>query len=126
MISEADKRWLKEKAMPQLGIRALALDWSNNKRTFPDIWCYVFEKPPRIVVTQEWAKQNTRERRKRLTHEIAGHLTFGWGHNAVMRKLGYTSEPSTDTMSWRIYKDIQKEGVRRPEEYLAQRRRYAT
>ena len=100
MISESDKRFLTDIAMPHFGVKRLRIKWSKSKASWPDIWIEM-NGIPVITITQEWARQSTRERRKRLVHELI-HTT-GMGHS---EKLGYSTYPSRDTYSKKVYEKI--------------------
>lgn len=118
ILTKADEKFLR-KTMRYFGVKKLRVQWSDYSRTkYPDIWCYPWEKPPVIVVTAEWNRQGVHERRKRLVHEIAGHLVFGWKHNELMDKVGFSTYPNRDTMSKIIYNDLLKRQVKSPQFYI--------
>ena len=102
IIPEEDGKVLTEKIMPFFGLTHLRVDYSPSKKTFPDIWISTGDVPV-ITVTDEWKKQTSEERQKRLVHEIL-HAS-GLVHN---KRLGYTSKPETDTLSKRIYEVVMK------------------
>ena len=102
MINEGDKKFL-DKAMSYLRIRVIKIGWSDSKEKYPDLWCYPKERPPRIVVTQEWKKQSADERRSRLTHELL-HVR-GLQHGRI-GKYNYSTYPVEDTYSKAMYRHI--------------------
>jgi len=118
IISQGDLAFLKD-AMHRLNIRKpIRVYRSDSKKKYPDIWVITGKDPIEIWVTDEWARQSVRERRKRLIHEVAGHVAFDWPHNSYMDKLGFTSRPNTDTMSMRIYDDLYMGKVKSPNMYI--------
>ena len=100
-ISPRDIEWIKKVLMPFAGLRKLKLGWSDSKKKYPDIWCSPSEH--KIVVTQEWARQDMHERKKRLVHE-ALHFR-GMEHN---EKIGYSTYPDRDTYSRMIYNKLRR------------------
>lgn len=88
-------------AMRYFGIKRLNIDWSDSTKKWPDIWVYPNERPPRIVVTPEWRRQNLAERQKRLVHEML-HI-IGKNHN---ESIGYSTYPNKDTYSKMVYRFI--------------------
>lgn len=105
--------------MKYFGVRMLKLEFSDSKKTYPDIWISLDGQMPKITVTREWMKQSSQERHKRLAHELGGHYAFKWNHNEYMDKVGFSTYPNKDTMSPRIYKDlISRRKLRKPQEYI--------
>jgi len=104
MLPKGDKEFIRKKLMPKLGIKSLRIRWSDYSRTkYPDIWCEPWERPPRIVVTAEWRRQNMHERRKRLVHEGLHMKGFKHGkHDGLV----YSTHPAQDTYSMKVYKGI--------------------
>lgn len=100
VLTAGDKRFI-VKAMRHFNIKAVNIDWSDSKKKWPDIWVYLNETPPRIVVTQEWSKQDKHERRKRLVHEMR-HIN-GERHDELK---GYSTYPDRDWSSVLIYNKI--------------------
>jgi len=95
--------FLTDKVLPYFGIKRVRISWDRSKKKWPDIWCYPDEIPPRIVVTKEWLKQTTDERRKRLVHEM-GHV-IGLEHGNL-HGLRYSTYPGRDFWSRAVYADI--------------------
>ena len=102
-LLKSDLIWLKTKAMPYFGVKAIAIDYTETSARWPDIWIYLDRQPPLIMVTQEWKRQNVSERRKRLVHEIL-HLK-GLQHGRVGR-WRYDTIPFWDEFSKVVYRDI--------------------
>jgi hypothetical protein len=109
-----DRRWVTDVLMPMFHIPALRFAWSTSTKRWPDLWIEL-SGIPRVTITREWCRQPLHERRKRLVHELVGHLAFGWGH---MEKKGFSTYPAKDTISMAIYRDILKGTVKQPREYL--------
>ena len=84
-------------------IPLVKLEFNESDAAWPDCWCYPNEKPPRIVVTQEWARQGVDERRKRLIHEISHILGERHGKKG---KLVYSTDPAKDSYSKYVYDQI--------------------
>ena len=95
------------KMMRTFNLKRLNIDRSRSTKKWPDIWCYPGERPPRIVVTAEWAKQNADERRKRLVHEIVGHMVLRLEHGKI-GKYDFSTIPAKDTYSMAVYQRISK------------------
>ena len=89
--------------MPYFGIRAVAIDYMETGKKWPDIWIEINRRPPLITVTQEWARQDTDERRKRLVHEIIHCLGIQHGRKG---NLDYSTYPEKDSYSKAVYRDI--------------------
>lgn len=103
-MRKADGRWVQEVLLPFFGVRSLRVGTDAEKKgTYPDIWCLPGRST--IVVTREWERQSTHERRKRLTHEMM-HLAWGMGHGSKERRMGYYSLPDKDTFSKKIYEEF--------------------
>ena len=117
VITKQDEEFIKHVLLPWSGVRTVYLKWSNSKKVYPDIWVKL-GRIPVITVTGEWAKQGVHERRKRLVHELIGHLAFGWEHNDFMDKVGFSTYPNKDIVSWRIYKDILRGRIKSPDAYI--------
>ena len=105
-MTKGDMDFLLDKAMPFIGVEKLKIDWSNSKKLHPDIWCFPIQR--RIVVTQEWKKQNGRERKCRLIHEL---LHFKGLKHGIYGNLEYSTYPWKDTYSKNIYRDIIGAGI---------------
>ena len=103
--------------MPWSGVKRLRLRVSSSSKKWPDIWV-TGGKIPVITVTEEWMKQGVHERRKRLVHEVIGHLAFGWEHSELMSNVGFSTYPDKDNMSRIIYADLLKGQVRHPNFYI--------
>lgn len=101
-LSSGDRRFVK-KLMRTFNIKSVKVGWSDSRKKHPDIWCYPTESPPRIVVTSEWRKQGTGERRKRLTHEFL-HLA-GYEHGNF-NGMEYSTYPKKDKFSKYVYRQI--------------------
>lgn len=108
MITKSDKEFIRLKLLPWAGVKGVRIAYSRSNAKWPDIWLSYEAGLPKITITNEWRKQNMAERRKRLVHEIIGHLHFGWEHNSFMDSIGFSTYPNKDTMSWKIYKDLVK------------------
>lgn len=102
LLSPEDRRFLR-KGMKYFGIRMLKLEFSDSKKTYPDIWISLDGQMPKITVTREWMKQNSANRQSRLTHELLHKA--GLEHN---EKIGYNSHPEADSFSKKVYLDIIK------------------
>jgi ssRNA-specific RNase YbeY (16S rRNA maturation enzyme) len=72
---------------------------SDSKKVWPDIWI----SGDTVTVTQEWARQNADERRKRLVHECL-HLV-GLNHGKI-DGLEYSTYPAKDKYSMKVYRRI--------------------
>lgn len=99
-MNKEDIEFIRTRLLPWAEVHAVHIEWSNSTKKWPDIWCYPYERPPRIVVTREWARQNVHERRKRLTHEFL-HLR-GMEHD---ERIGYSTVPARDSYSMKVYKE---------------------
>ena len=108
-MTSGDKEFLRI-VMGQLGIKAIAIDESGSKRVHPDLWVLPNERPPRIVVTREWARQNVHERRKRLVHEICHLLGLRHPPNSGVWIDGYyySTYPEEDDYSRMVYRKLVK------------------
>jgi len=103
VLSLSDQEFLK-KVMRRFNIKAIAVQWSDYSRTrHPDIWCFPYDNPPKIVVTAEWKRQTQGERQKRLLHECL-HIV-GMEHD---EKIGYSTYPDRDIYSRRLYATLVK------------------
>jgi len=102
ILTLGDRRFVL-KLMRTFGIRKVNIDWSDSTKRWPDIWCFPYESPPKIVVTAEWARQDADERRKRLLHE-ALHI-LGYEHGKY-GKYDFNTKPSKDTFSRMLYEKI--------------------
>lgn len=102
IISKGDLEFL-QNAMARLRIRRqIRVYKSDSKAKFPDIWMY--DKPiGEIWVTDEWAKQSTHERRKRLLHEIFHFAGLEHGRHGG---LEYSTHPNRDTFSEYKYREM--------------------
>jgi len=101
-ILKSDREWLR-KVMPYFGIKAVAIDYVETGRKWPDCWIEINRRPPLITVTQEWARQNKDERRKRIVHELL-HLK-GLRHGKKGRFV-YHTKPELDTYSVMVYQNM--------------------
>ena len=99
-LTIGDRRFV-IKLMKTFNIKRLNIDYSSSTKKYPDIWCFSYEKPPRIVVTGEWEKQDADERRKRLVHEFL-HFT-GVEHD---ESKGYSTFPARDSYSKKVYRSL--------------------
>ena len=102
ILTIGDRRFT-VKLMKKFGIKNLNILWSDSKKQYPDIWCFPYLKPPKIVVTAEWTRQNAQERRKRLLHEVL-HL-IGYEHGKI-GKYDFNTVPSKDSFSKAMYEQI--------------------
>ena len=100
MITKSDINFIRLKLLPWSGLKAVKLATSNSTATYPDIWISL-NGIPTITVTREWARQNTHERRKRLTHEVLHAL--GMNHDS---SIGYNSHPNEDRFSKAVYRKL--------------------
>lgn len=89
--------------MRHFSIRKLRLKTSSSLEKWPDIWIEEVRGIPTITVTEEWAKQGTDERRKRLLHEVLH--TQGLQHGKI-GKLNYSTHPEEDNYSKAMYRRI--------------------
>ena len=102
LVSRADLRWVRDVLMPRFGLKKVTIVQDDEKKgKYPDIWCFPHSNT--VVVTKEWARQPMHERRKRLTHEVGGHLALGLGHGNRERRIGFYSHPARDTFSKGMY-----------------------
>ena len=90
--------------MPRYGVKYLKLGFSDINKKHPDIWLR-YEDMPVIIVTREWLRQNTHERRKRLVHEME-HIR-GLEHGRI-GKYNFSTYPDKDTWSKFVYNGIIK------------------
>lgn len=97
-ISQADALFLRN-LLIHYRIKKIGLKWSNSTAKHPDIWVTLGPTPV-ITVTQEWARQTTPERQKRLVHEVL-HI-LGHEHGRI-GKYNYSTYPSEDTYSKAVY-----------------------
>ena len=103
-----DWEWLRQVAMPAFGVKKIRIAMSQLALTHPDCWIEL-SAPPKITVTKEWMRQDARERRKRLTHE----LLHGAGlKHGVYNGFEFSTYPEEDTYSVAAYKWLQR-GMRR-------------
>ncbi len=100
MIPDSDVRFIKKVLMPFAGVQKLFLAYSPSRARWPDIWVEP-NGVPKITVTQEWLRQSTMERRKRLTHEFL-HL-LGMSHD---ESIGYSTFPGRDSYSMKVYRGL--------------------
>ncbi len=96
-LTIGDRKFL-IKVMRKFDIPALEVVWSRSRKKWPDIWM-TKSVVPKITVTQEWARQNMTERRKRLVHELL-HVK-GMEHD---ESKGYSTIPARDTYSMKVYR----------------------
>lgn len=115
-LNDSDKRFIRKLAK-YFKVKSLEIAWDSSQKKWPDIWVKLGDRPV-IVVTDEWSRQPTQERHKRLVHELVGHLVFGWKHNKEMDSVGFSTYPEYDTMSKRIYNDILGNRLLSPSEYI--------
>ena len=101
VISEGDRKFIVERALPYFGVEKINIRWSSSFKKYPDIWLSYRNGLPVITVTREWKRQSPDERRKRIVHEFL-HIT-GMQHD---RAIGYSTYPNQDTFSMRVYRDI--------------------
>ncbi len=101
ILSPSDSHFLLTVAMPRFGLKRLNIDYSNSRKTWPDLWIDLNGKVPVITVTQEFLRQPEAERKKRLLHEIF-HVR-GLEHND---RIGYSTYPAQDHFSKRIYRQM--------------------
>ena len=99
-ITKEDIKFIKEVLIPFAKVDRLYIAWSRSKATWPDIWV-TMNRIPKITVTQEWARQNIHERRKRLVHE--GLHLRGLEHN---ESIGYSTFPAHDSYSKKVYRRL--------------------
>ena len=103
MIPESDKKFLKQKIMPALGIKRVYIDYKETDYKWPDCWVELNRKIPIITVTNEWTRQDTDNRRSRLIHE-AFHIK-GLQHGIINGK-NYSTYPKKDEFSKSVYRKI--------------------
>ena len=99
-LTKEDISFIKDTLMPWAGVRKLRLAYSDSKKVWPDVWIS-FNEIPTITVTNEWKRQDTHERRKRLVHEFL-HIR-GLEHD---EKIGFSTHPDRDSYSMRVYREI--------------------
>lgn len=99
-IPKSDVQFIKRILLPWANLNAIYLRLSNSKKKWPDIWCKRTDTPI-IIVTQEWARQNVHERRKRLVHEFL-HLK-GLEHDDTIK---YSTYPEKDEYSKFVYRRL--------------------
>ncbi len=116
-MSKSDQSWLRW-AMGRFGVRKLRVVSSLSTAKWPDLWVSLSTKPPVLTVTKEWARQPVQERRKRLTHELVGHLIFNWPHDKFMESIGFSTYPKYDKISQKIYYDLLNGIKKKPKEYI--------
>ena len=97
LLTPSEKKFVR-KAMRYFGIKTLRFSWDDSKKTFPDIWVNLNGMPV-ITVTQEWMRQSSKEKVKRIVHEIL-HIK-GKEHNG-----SYSTYPDKDVFSMKVYNDI--------------------
>ena len=100
ILSEADIEFIKHILMPYFMVKKVQFDYHPSRAKYPDIWLEM-DRVPRIVVTREWRRQDTHERRKRLVHEFL-HIR-GLEHNET---IGFSTYPDRDSYSMRVYREI--------------------
>ena len=101
-IPKSDVQFIKRTLLPWANLNAIYLRWSNSKKKWPDIWCKRTDTPI-IIVTQEWARQNVHERRKRLVHEFL-HLR-GLEHGMIKNRE-FSTYPDKDEYSKFVYRRL--------------------
>ena len=99
-----DAKFITGTLLPFFKVKAVRLKHSTSRREWPDIWVQL-KQVPVITVTNEWMRQPTDERRKRLVHEFL-HLS-GMSHGKV-NGLVYSTYPDKDTYSKHLYSEIIK------------------
>ena len=102
MLSKADREFL-EKAMPYLGVRAVAVDYSLSTAKYPDIWVNLEKNPPLITVTETWRRKNATQRRVELVHELL-HIQ-GIQHGKI-GSWDFNTKPELDSYSAAVYQQI--------------------
>ncbi len=103
MISKSEIDFLRDRILPYFHIKNVDLTVVQTSYKHPDCWVHLNKKPPLIVVTQEWLKQGSDERLKRLVHELL-HL-MGEKHGK-RGKLLYSTYPDKDSYSMVVYNKI--------------------
>ena len=110
MIDQKDFLFVNQ-VIPIMGItKSIVLTTDPSTESYPDIWIQKGFFSDTITVTQEWAKQNHHERRKRLVHELLHSLGENhWGEpkyvtigNNTVEVL-YSTYPEQDTYSALVY-----------------------
>jgi len=90
--------------MVKYNIKSIEFAKSGSVSKWPDIWIENLDrKVPRITVTDEWKKQSTPERHKRLVHEIVCHYVKGMDHD---ERIGFSTYPKKDRYSQKLYKSL--------------------
>ena len=100
-IPDEDTKFIRNVLLPWSGIRVVYISESSSTKKWPDIWLSYKNGIPMIIVTQEWRRQNTPERRKRIVHEFL-HLC-GMEHD---ESIGYNTIPAKDSFSKRVYRSL--------------------
>ena len=103
-ILKSDREFL-QRIITLYQIPLVKLEFNEADAAWPDCWCFPNEKPPRIVVTQAWARQSVAERRKRLVHEILHCLGMNHGRKG---NLLYSPHPERDSYSKYVYNQIRR------------------
>jgi predicted metallopeptidase len=99
-ILTRDEAHFVKRALMYFDIQRIAFKWDNSCKRYPDLWV-TLDSTPIITVTQEWKNQTSKERMKRVIHELI-HVV-GINHNS---KIGYNSHPDKDTYSMKIYRRL--------------------
>ena len=99
-ITEGDRRFIESVLLPKFKVKKLGIKYDPNTKKWPDIWIEL-GRVPVITVTDEWARQNMHERRKRLVHEFL-HLS-GMEHD---ESIEYSTIPSRDKYSMGVYRKL--------------------
>ena len=110
MINGEDLEFV-NKVIPLMGIKkSIVVTTDPSTESYPDIWIQRGFFSDTITVTQEWARQNTHERRKRLVHELLHSL--GENHWDAPKNVNmgdktlsvlYSTYPDQDTYSALVY-----------------------
>ena len=100
ILSSADIGFVRHVLMPYFMVRRVQFDYHPSRVSYPDIWLEM-NRVPRIVITNEWKRQDTHERRKRLVHEFL-HIR-GLEHNET---IGFCTYTNRDSYSMRVYREI--------------------
>lgn len=113
MIRQEDIDFV-NKIIPLMGItKNIVLTTDPSTEPYPDIWIQRGVFSDTITVTQEWAKQNHHERRKRLVHELLHSLgEQHWESSKIIDVSGqklsilYSTYPEKDTYSALVYSHL--------------------
>ena len=106
-IPKGDVDFIRNILIPWTNISKVKIAWEETSQKWPDIWV-ITNHVPTIVLTPEWRKQSTDERRKRLVHEfihLRGESHPGGGSKKI-GKYTYSTFPHQDSYSKAMYRKL--------------------